>query len=645
MCGGLFLSQIAVLDPLVAQQVAAGEVVDRPASVLKELSENALDADATRIEVEIADGGRERMLVRDSGSGMSEEDAKLSVLSHATSKIRTASDIESVMTLGFRGEALPSIASVSAFSLTTSTGDGAGTKVVADGGGEATASPASHPKGTTVLVDRLFYNVPARRAFLKSTRAERAAIVEVVTNLAIAHPRVMFRLVEKGRELLSLPAAKDLLERLAQLYGVGKARAMRLVEHESGAFKVSGYAALPSITEGSRSSQTVSVNGRWVKAEGLTKGIDDAYRGTVPAGRCPPVALCVEVDPRQVDVNVHPTKQLVRFSDEREARLAMSGALSSAIQGTGDPVTRDEDRRNTESGTASTASERTSEDGPADTPLAAPERHPTEKHLASETPSPISPKRLASNKEGGSISPDRLFEDSKSPRAEPPKAPDLSEQRKRIEQGSTPLSQTSSPAGVERGNLPRLRNLRVVGQIASGYILVDEPLAAWIVDQHVAHERALIDRLTDPEDGQMPTIQSLLIPEVVKLSPQDAAEATDSLEELSIYGFEVEPFGKNSFRINGVISTLAERGDVAGGFREAVSAMRGTAPGMSREERILATIACHSAVKLGDKLSYEEMEALIKEWLTSRYPATCPHGRSICYRIEHKEIARKLDRH
>jgi DNA mismatch repair protein MutL len=190
--------------------------------VVKELAENALDAGATRIEVEIADGGRERMRVRDDGSGMSEEDAKLSVLRHATSKIRTASDIESVMTLGFRGEALPSIASVCAFSLTTSTGEGAGTNVVADGTGSVTVSPASHPKGTTVLVDRLFYNVPARRAFLKSVRAERAAIVETMTNLAIAHPQVRFRLLEKGREVLSLPAAGDLIERLAQLYGVGK---------------------------------------------------------------------------------------------------------------------------------------------------------------------------------------------------------------------------------------------------------------------------------------------------------------------------------------------------------------------------------------------------------------------------------------
>jgi len=649
------LAKIAVLDPLVAQQVAAGEVVDRPASVVKELSENALDAGATRIEVEIADGGRERMLVRDNGSGMQEEDAKLSVLSHATSKIRTASDIESVMTMGFRGEALPSIASVCSFSLTTSTGQGAGTKVMTDGGGEVTAAPASHPKGTTVLVDRLFYNVPARRAFLKSARAERAAIVEVMTNLAIAHPQAMFRLTEQGRDVLSLPAAKDLLERLAQLYGVGKARAMRRVEHESGAFKVTGYAALPSVTEGSRSSQTVSVNGRWVRAEGLTKGIDDAYRGTVPAGRYPPVALSVEVDPRQVDVNVHPTKQLVRFSEEREARLVASGAVSSAIQGTlvDDPA-RDEEGQYAESGTSSGASAPLTREGvtTAGAPTrAVPESHPTDDHPGSEEPLPLPPTEGPSSKDddgSGSISSaDSLFESSDSPKvSDPPTLPSPSEQRGYTgQQPPTPTSRPEYSDRVERGDLPRLRDLRVVGQIGSGYILVDEPLAAWIVDQHVAHERALLDRLADPEDGQMPSVQSLLVPEVVQLTPQDAALAADSLEELSVYGFEVEPFGKDSFRIQGVISTLAERGDVAGAFGDAVSAMKGTAPGMSREERILATIACHSAVKLGDKLSYEEMKALIKDWLTSRYPATCPHGRSICYRIDHKDIARKLDRH
>jgi DNA mismatch repair protein MutL len=364
----------------------------------------------------------------------------------------------------------------------------------------------------------------------------------------------------------------------------------------------------------------------------------------VPAGRYPPVALCVEVDPRQVDVNVHPTKQLVRFSDEKEVRLAISEAVRTAIQGTGDPGP-DQDGRSTQSETSGASSPPASESG-TDAPLAAPEGRPTEDHPVRGATSPISSaRRSVSNDEGNSVLPDSLFGASEGSRSDPPRAPDLSEQRKRIEEASVPLSRVGPAAGVERGGLPRLRDLRVVGQIGSGYILVDEPLAAWIIDQHVAHERALLDRLTDPEDERMPTIQTLLVPEVVELPPEDAAEATEFLEELSVYGFEVEPFGKGSFRINGVISTLAERGDVAGAFRDAISAMKGTAPGMSREERILATIACHSAVKLGDRLSHEEMKMLIKEWLTSRYPATCPHGRSICYRIDHKDIARRLDRH
>ena len=639
------MSKVALLDPLVAQQVAAGEVVDRPASVVKELCENALDAGASRVEVEVADGGRERVLVRDDGSGMAEQDAKLSVLRHATSKIRTATDLESVMTLGFRGEALPSVASVSAFSLTTATGKGAGTSVTTDGGGNVSVSPASHPKGTTVLVDRLFYNVPARKAFLKGARAERAAIVEVMTNLAIAHPGVMFRLVEGGNDVLSLPAAKDLLERLAQLHGVGTAKAMRRVDHEAGAFKVSGYAALPSITEAGRSRQTVSVNGRWVRAEALTKGIDDAYRATVAAGRHPPVALGVEVDPHQVDVNVHPTKQLVRFSDEKEVRQAVSEAVRSAIRGTGDPAP-ERDELSTEPGTSSATYTPPASEGGKDAPLAVRERHPTERHPANEThPSEPPGRKSTGTNKGGSVTSESLFGTPKGSGSHPPNAPDLSEPRRRIQQASAPLSRVgSSASGVERGSLPHLGDLRVVGQIGAGYILVDEPMAAWIVDQHVAHERALLDRLTDPEAERMPTVQSLLIPEVVELEPRDAAEAADALEELSVYGFEVEPFGKASFRINGVISTLAQR-DVAGAFRQAVSVMKGTASGMSREERMLATIACHSAVKLGDRLSHPEMEALIREWLTSRYPATCPHGRSICYRLDHRDIARKLDRH
>jgi DNA mismatch repair protein MutL len=234
---------------------------------------------------------------------------------------------------------------------------------------------------------------------------------------------------------------------------------------------------------------------------------------------------------------------------------------------------------------------------------------------------------------------------------------DLREARAEISEASRPLSEAlreGPPGGYsgfggeplpERGALPNLAELRVIGQFAVGYVLVEEPGSLWIVDQHVAHERAILDRLTDPEDGgSLPTTQALLVPEVVELSPAEAADLEDHLEELSVYGFEAEPFGRDCVRVTSVVSTLANR-DVAGAFREALGAARGSGPGRKREEHILATIACHSAVKLGDRLTQPEMEALIRDWLTSRMPATCPHGRSICYRIGANEVARKLDRH
>lgn len=595
---------IRVLDPLVAQQVAAGEVVDRPASVVKELVENSLDAGASRVEVELGAGGTSRVLVRDNGSGMSPQDAKLSVLRHATSKIGSVKDLESVTTLGFRGEALPSIASVSSFRLETSTGEGAGTKVVVEGGGEADVSPTSHPRGTTVLVDRLFYNVPARRAFLKGSRAERAAIVEVLTHLAVAHPEVAFRLTEGGRDYLSLPAASDLRERLAQVYSVAKARAFREVSYESGAFRIEGYAALPSLTESSRACQTISVNGRWVRADNLNRGLDDAYRATIPAGRYPPAALEIEVDPRRVDVNVHPTKQIVRFSEERAAREALAASVRAAIEWRPPP------------------------------PAAAPRQ--SEPTFAQE--------RLSARPPG-----DYSFRVAeRTPEYPAPPARDLREAREKISEASKPLSEQRpeplQPAGdlPERGALPSLEELRIIGQLAAGYILVEDPESLWIVDQHVAHERAILDRLTGSDSPA--TVQSLLVPEVVELSPSEAERAAESLEELSVYGFEAEPFGPRSVRVTAVISTLADR-DVAGAFKDALAAISGTEPGHRREDRILATIACHSAVKMGDRLSEKEMESLIRDWLTSRLPATCPHGRSICYRTSLGEIARKLDRH
>lgn len=642
------MNSIQVLDPIVAQQIAAGEVVDRPASVVKELIENSLDAGASRIEVSITEGGTSKIVVHDDGRGMDREDATRSVLRHATSKIKEAQDIETVSTHGFRGEALPSIASVSLLELSTSTADdSAGTKITVDGGAEAIVEATSHPRGTTVLVNMLFYNVPARRAFLKGKRAERAAIVNVMEHLAVAHPTVAFKLREDNKDLLSYIRAQDGRERMAQVYGTGKARSMKHVSLTSGAYEVEGFVALPSLTFSSRGAcQTVSINGRWVTSESVSRGIDDGYRGTLPASRYAPVTLWISVDPRQVDVNVHPTKQIVRFSDEKGIKQVASDAVKIGI-GYGSPPSSSSDAPSTDthSQQEATTAEQDTRTGIDRVP-----EHPS--------------RGVRPNNNSGSKDPsyqDQLSgrDHSDTAKRRQEQAANIPQAQQRIQAASRTVSQNedgsqaelpgdSATGGVdqreppERGSLPDLSDLRVIGQAGLGYILAEEPGVVWVIDQHVAHERAILDKLKDSETP--PTVQPLLVPVVVELSEGEAAVVSEALEELAVYGFEAEMFGPRSVRVTSVVSLLADR-DVSEAFSQAVRVVEGTEAGMTREERLLATVACHSAVKLGDRLTIAEMESLVKDWLGSQQPATCPHGRSICYPLTVNEMGKKLDRH
>jgi len=590
--------RVRVLDPAVSQQVAAGEVVDRPASVVKELVENALDAGASNIEVDIKDGGSELIAVTDDGRGMDREDARNAVLAHATSKIASVEDLESVATLGFRGEALPSIASVSSFELTTSTSEGAATgatKVSVEGGAEAQVSPSSRPRGTSVWAKRLFYNVPARREFLKSKRVERAAISETVTHLAIAHPTVAFKLTDDYREQLSLPKAKDLKERLAGIYGVQNVKAFKEVAHESFPYRITGYVALPSLTYTNRySCQTVSVNGRWIRGSSITKAIDDAYRGTLPAGRYPPVVLSIEIDQRKVDVNVHPTKQIVRFSDDTGVRRAVTDAISLAtgsIKGSKGSGPAAGGGKGEKDGRTTPRTDLMETNGAGAGAGQRPEGR--------STGTSASPAGTGSSGSGGGsqgkLSGTDQARAARRSKQERENAEEIAEFQRQVADASKPLgdrkSQPASSGRIqagpgspdtpgsgqreglpERGALPDPASSRVIGQFSLGYILLEEPGSLWIVDQHVAHERVLLDKLNASEDI---SVQQLLTPEIVELSATEAAEGRELLEELAVYGFEAEPFGPSSFRITGVISTLAER-DIAGAFRRAMLVARGT---------------------------------------------------------------------
>ncbi len=659
------MNTIHVLDPRVAQQVAAGEMVDRPASVVKELIENSLDAGAAQIEVELAEGGTARILVRDDGRGMNAEDAKLAALRHATSKIASVSDLESVTTLGFRGEALPSIASVSSFSLTTSTAEeGVGTQVSVEGGAEAEVRPTQHPRGTSVVAERLFYNVPARRAFLKAARAERAAVVAVVTHLAIVHPEVAFKLAEAGKALLAMPATASLKERLAQVYGVGEARAFRKVPRISGSssgapdgFDVSGYVALPSLTKTNRAGcQTVSVNGRWVRAESLSRAIDDGYRATVAPGRYPPLALRLEVDPRRVDVNVHPTKQVVRFSSEAEQglRAALADAIRLAIGSSGKSASPPPAGRGAGSPAHGGSARWTEAD--LQERLGASEDDGSSRagYTQRQSYRLQSPDGETSGAGDGSLRgyqlqartasghSGRTSQECPLPTAQSVEA--QTEAARRTEPPDSPSSRDQQ--AVARGALPDGARVRVIGQFDRGYILIEEqtsPTALWVVDQHAAHERTILDRLMASEEP--PAQQALLTPEVARLSPEEAAETVEYLEDLALHGFEAQPFGRDAFRITAVPQLVAQRGDVVGAFTDALGTMLGSGgEGLSRAGRVTATVACKAAVKLGDRLDYTEQQSLIEQWLASDLPATCPHGRTICYRMASSELARKLDR-
>jgi DNA mismatch repair protein MutL len=399
--------------------------------------------------------------------------------------------------------------------------------------------------------------------------------------------------------------------------------------------------------------QTVSVNGRWVRGTALTRAIDDAYRGTLPAGRYSPVVLMIEIDQRKIDVNVHPTKQVVRFSDEPGVRRAVADAISLAIGSIQQPEPEQAAPAGDSDATGA-ASGATPVSGGQDTLDSRPAAGDPQGSCQHQEQSQGRPQRGRQERENSHKIDafQRRVRDASEPMRSPPgpaaRAPGGTPgadgngsgmDSARTGPASSP--QQARPEGSERGSLPGPA-ARVIGQFECGYILLEEPGALWIVDQHAAHERVLLDRLSA---GEQVSVQQLLAPEVVELSATEAAEGRELLEELSVYGFEAEPFGPSSFRITGVISTLAER-DIVGAFRRAITVARGTESGPDRERQLLATVACKSAVKLGDRLSQQEMESLMKQWLTqSELQATCPHGRSICYRLDSKEVARKLDRH
>jgi DNA mismatch repair protein MutL len=577
------VNRIRLLPEHVANQIAAGEVVERPASVVKELVENSLDAEARHITVTVKNGGRSAIVIADDGFGMSRDDALLALERHATSKIAKAEDLARIRSLGFRGEAVPSIAAVSRFALTSrERGTLSGTRIQIAGGKILSVQDTGAAEGTTVEVRNLFFNLPARRKFLRSEQTETAHIEHIVTLCALAHPDVAFRLVVDERDRFNLAPASELARRLRELYG------NQLVEQlvPLTGSEIHGFIGKPGISRADRSQQHVFVNGRPVESKGINYALLEGYHTALMKSRFPVTFLFIEIDPELVDVNIHPAKREVRFRDEHAVRQAVIDAVRKALEPTGEtfqPVT----------GTGWPVRLRTESAQPTETQTALPV-------VAAAVPA--------------------------APGAATTAAGDRGHYRTEVV--------------TDEG---RWRVLGVIGQL---YVLIESPEGLVLMDQHAAHERVLFERMLKELESDSAPAQKLLLPVTLELDARDAAFLHANLKTLHKLGIGVSEFGERTFLVD-ALPPYFRLENIHQIFRNIVDELRQTGEQVHARrlgEDKIATTVCRHAVKAHDPLRGEELRALLEQLHRCDLPYTCPHGRPTLIQISYAELEKKFGR-
>jgi DNA mismatch repair protein MutL len=598
------MSRIRLLPEILASQVAAGEVVERPASVVKELVENSIDAGARKIEVIIRRGGISLVRVVDDGCGMDRDDALLSLERHATSKIRTAADLAAIATLGFRGEALPSIASVSRFRLTTREPEAiAGTEIIVAGGRIETVRDGGEAPGTQVEVRSIFYNLPARRKFLRSENTESRNVEHQLHLQATGHPEIAFALVRDDRIAFQLPAAANLIERIRDLHGSELVERL-LPIHEppaSGRIRIRGLIGQAGVSRQSRAQQLVFVNGRAIESPVLTAALREGYHTALMKGQFPVTFLFLDLDPSAVDVNVHPAKREVRFRDPAGVREEVVETI----------------RKTLESG-----------------------RRDWEQQFQKPSIGPV-----ASHEEDTFASAPASQSAPLSPSTEP-----------------TFDSVISSPAAAGRGTPRNLRDawpsndainvaglshqFQIIGILNKLYVLMENQDGLVLVDQHAAHERILFEELRRRMEEQGVPSQRLLLAQTFELAPRDAEWVERNAATLQKMGIGIEPFGQNAFKIDS-LPTFLDVSDPVSFMRKVIdglkSASNGSSPLRLGEDMIAKTV-CRHAVKANDPLGYLEVEKLISDLLECDLPYCCPHGRPTMIQISLTELEKKFGR-
>ena len=606
------------LPTLLANKIAAGEVVERPASVLKELVENALDAGVTRLSIALQAGGRRLVRVTDDGCGMSPDDAILCIERHATSKIAADSDLERLSTFGFRGEALPSIAAVSKFELTTRTADAiAGTRVLVEGGTIRDVSDIGAPPGTTVSVRHLFFNMPARAKFLKSRETELSHCLTVAQHAAVAHPGIALTLDHNGRLALDVPAADESLARIGQLWGAQMAEQLRPVAGAGVGFQLSGYIAGPEITRANRSLQLIFINGRPVSNATIAHAISEAYRGRLMVGRYPVAFLFFTMDPTLVDVNVHPTKREVRFRRSEPVHEAVLAAIRDAFGalGTYTPT--------------------------PPTPGVAPP--PYESRPATALPSPdfrVEPtfnlRAVTPAPAPGAVWPPPPESAAPAPCALGTPGGPL----------PAPRSTLGPPLELDAQFAADIPPYTFLHQIFQTYLLCTYEDQLVVIDQHALHERIVYEQLVERVDRADWNPQRLLLPRVLEFAPDRAAVLGEHLTLFRNLGLEIEPFGEHTFAVTAV-SPLHSDSYLEQLVRDGVEELRqGKALRAPRElmDRLLTMSACKNAIKAGQNLAATEVQVLLDGLRGLPRPPTCLHGRPLVLAITKGELDRRFGR-
>lgn len=638
------MPKIQKLSPHVANLIAAGEVVERPASVVKELLENAVDAGASQITVEIRDGGMTFLRVTDNGCGMAAEDARTAFLRHATSKLRSADDLAAIMTMGFRGEALAAIASVSSIDLLTKTpGSISGTSLLLEAGNIIEESEAGCPDGTTIIVRDLFYNTPARMKFMKSDTVEGGRVSTAVQLQALAHPEVAFRFLRDGKEILSTPGTGDLEAAVYCVYGRDGGKMVKLDSHWD-SYTLSGYVSKPTDSRPSRNLQTFFVNSRPVRSKLLIAALEEAYRNRIMVGKFPACVLHLNLPANMVDVNVHPAKTEVKFLNEKSVFDCIHYGVLGALNQISD---RPQIQFNK----------------PAAQP--APVTQPSNTPPLQKPPAPKQENffRTMNAQEF------KIFTSAVSDAPQPQKEAAVATAFKvehtvepilrspiMVTKTETAMSSITTPAATDvpmpeskpepqqvELAMPREIPWRVVGELYKSYIIVEQGDEAYLIDKHAAHERILFEKLKANQESI--SSQALLTPVPCRLSPDSATILLSEAELLTQLGFELESFGENTILVRQIPMDLSGDGiedaldeiaaDLLNGRREKTTNVR---------DEVLHTVACKAAIKAGWNTDGRELQALVKTVMEREELKYCPHGRPICITLSKKQLEKQFKR-